>query len=62
MLKQLREKLAKIATDMRAMHSKAEEEDRGYTPEERAAWDAMLADYEETETRLDEADQTVVTR
>jgi HK97 family phage major capsid protein len=52
MLKKLRELLAKIATDMRAMHALAEEGDRGFTAEERTAWDAMLADYEETELRI----------
>lgn len=52
MLKKLRELLAKLATDMRSLHSKAEDEDRGFTPEEREQWDGMLADYEETEKRI----------
>jgi HK97 family phage major capsid protein len=57
MLKQLREKFAKIATDMRAMHKLAEDEDRGFTAEERTKWDAMLADYEETELRIKDAER-----
>lgn len=57
MLKELREKLNKIATDMRAMHSAAEKEDRGFTVEEREAWDKLLADYEATEVRIADAER-----
>jgi len=57
MLKKLREQLAKIATDMRAMHKAAVDDDRGFTVEEREQWDAMLADYEETEVRIADAER-----
>jgi len=57
MLEKLKKLLAKIATDMRAMHALAEKEDRGFTVEERAAWDAMLVDYEGTEVRIADAER-----
>lgn len=52
----LKELLAKLATDMRAMHAAAEAEDRGFTVEERGAWDAMLVDFEATEQRIKDAE------
>lgn len=52
MLKDLRKKLNKIATDMRAMHKAAEDDDRGFTVEERQAWENMLNEYDETELRI----------
>ena len=57
MLKKLRERLAKLATDMRAMHKAAEDEDRGFSVEERESWDAMLAEFEEVEERIKAAEQ-----
>jgi HK97 family phage major capsid protein len=56
-MKALLAKLAKLATDMRAMHKLAVTEDRGFTPEERTTWDAMLADFEDTEQRIKDAEQ-----
>lgn len=56
-LKQLREKLAKIAVDMRALYALTETEDRGFTAEERTKWDEMLADYESTEQRVAQAEK-----
>lgn len=55
MLKKLLDKLAALATQMRDMHKKTEDEDRGFTAEERTAWDAMLVDYEELEARIVDA-------
>ena len=55
-MKTLIEKLAKISADMRAMHKTAEDEDRGFTPEERSAWDGLLADFEDTEQRIKDAE------
>ncbi len=57
MLRKLREKLAVIAKQMRDMHKKAEEEDRGFTGEEFTAWNALLADYEDLETRIEVAER-----
>jgi len=56
-LKELREKLNKIASDMRALHEATVKADRGFTAEERKTWDAMLADYEETEQRIGAAEK-----
>jgi len=56
-MKKLKELLAKIAKEMRDMHSAAETEDRGFTPEERTAWDALLVDYESVEKRIEDAER-----
>lgn len=56
MLKQLREKLAKISADMRAMHKAAEDEDRGFSADEQEAWNKLMADYDETESRIKAAE------
>lgn len=56
-LKELREKLLKIATDMRDLYKLTETEDRGFTAEERTTWDAMLVDYEGTEERIVQAER-----
>lgn len=53
--KQLKEKLAKIAADMRAMHAKAESETRGFTADEDTTWNAMRSDFEATEKALERA-------
>jgi len=62
MLKQLKEKLSKIALDMRALYEKTEAEDRGFTAEERTTWDGMLADYEATEERIAAAERAETLR
>lgn len=52
MLKQLRERLAALAKQMRDLHALTVEEDRGFTAEERSNWDAMTADYDDLEARI----------
>lgn len=56
-MSQLKERLAKSAADMRSLYELTEKEDRGFTAEERSKWDAMLADYEETEARIATAEK-----
>lgn len=62
MLKELREKLIKLAKQMRALYEKTEAEDRGFTAEERTSWDAMLADYEDLEQRIADAQRVEALR
>jgi HK97 family phage major capsid protein len=57
MLKTLREKLAKIAQQMRDLHKQTETEDRGFTAEERQTWDSLNTDYEATEARISDAEK-----
>jgi len=57
MLKELRDKLAVIAKEMRDMHKGAEEEDRGFSAEELQTWNNLLADYEDVETRIVNAER-----
>ncbi|MCP4140362.1 MAG: hypothetical protein GY755_08755, partial [Chloroflexi bacterium] len=42
----------KIATDMRAMVTASETEERGFTVEEQEIWDKMNSDYESVEGRI----------
>ena len=55
-MKQLREKLSRIATEMRDMHQAAVDADAGFTAEQRTKWDALLADYESVEQRIKDAE------
>lgn len=57
-LKELQDKLLRIAKEMRDMHAKAEKEDRGFSADEDQAWARLLADYEDVEKRI-EASQRV---
>lgn len=57
MLKELREKLAVIAKQMRDMHKGAEKEDRGFSGDELESWNKMLVDYEDLETRIGVAEK-----
>jgi HK97 family phage major capsid protein len=57
MLKELRNKLAVIAKQMRDMHKGAEEEDRGFTAEELQEWNNLLSDYEDIEKRIQNAER-----
>ena len=57
MLKELRDKLAVIAKQMRDMHKGAETEDRGFSAEELQTWNNLLADYEEIEKRIVNAEK-----
>ena len=57
MLKELRDKLAVIAKQMRDMHKGAETEDRGFSGEELQTWNNLLADYEEIEKRIVNAEK-----
>ncbi len=57
MLKDLREKLAVIAKEMRDMHKSAEEEDRGFSAEELQTWNNLLTDYEGLEKRIEVAEK-----
>lgn len=52
MLKQLREKRAKLVADMRGMINVAENEDRDFTAEETEAYDALQAEKESLDTRI----------
>lgn len=54
-LRKLIEKRNKIAADMRAMHKAAEDDDRGFTPEERQKWDSMTKDLDGLELRIESA-------
>lgn len=51
--KQLLEERNRAATQMRALVDAAEAEDRGLTAEERSTWDAMGADIEKIDSRVD---------
>lgn len=57
MLKELRDKLAVIAKQMRDMHDKSEEEDRGFSADELQTWNNLLGDYEALETRIEVAEK-----
>jgi HK97 family phage major capsid protein len=57
MLKELRDKLAVIAKQMRDMHNGAEEEDRGFSAEELQTWNNLLTDYEGLEKRIEVAEK-----
>jgi len=52
MLKQLREKRAKLVAEMRGMITAAETEDRDFSAEEQAAYDALQAEKEGLDTRI----------
>lgn len=52
MLKQLREKRAKLVADMRGMINVAETEDRDFTSEETGAYDALQAEKEGLDIRI----------
>ena len=52
MLKQLREKRAKLVAEMRGMITLAENEDRDLTAEEQAAFDALQSDKDGLDTRI----------
>lgn len=56
-VRKLVEKLNKLATDMRKLHKKAEDEERGFEPDEREKWDKWMADYDATEKRLQVSQQ-----
>lgn len=57
MFKDLKEKLAALATKMRELHALTVTEDRGFTADERTTWDAMIVDFEVAEQRLKDAEQ-----
>lgn len=50
--KQMQEKLARLATQMRALRDTAKKENRGLKTEERTQWDNLIADFESTEEML----------
>ncbi|UIK04900.1 phage major capsid protein [Neorhizobium galegae] len=52
MLKQLREKRAKLVADMRGMITAAETADRDFSAEEQAAYDALQAEKDGLDTRI----------
>lgn len=53
--KELKERRAALASQMREMHEKAETEDRGFTPEERESWDSMTSDIETLDGRIEDS-------
>lgn len=57
MLKELRNKLATIAKQMRELHETAEGEDRGFSAEELQTWNNLLTDYEAVEKRIEAAER-----
>ena len=56
-LQELKDKRAKIAADMRALHEKAEKEERGFTADDDAAWAAMDADLQSTDAAIKRAEK-----
>jgi HK97 family phage major capsid protein len=52
-MKELRNKLALVAKQMRDLHETAESEDRGFSAEELQTWNNLLADYESLEKRIE---------
>lgn len=56
-LKDLLEKRASIATDMRAMYDKAETEERGFNSDEQQQWDAMESDIDTLDERISKAEK-----
>lgn len=55
-LKELRQRMSKIASDMKALCDKAEAEDRGLTADEETAWNAMREEHEGLEVRAKQAE------
>jgi HK97 family phage major capsid protein len=56
-MKELRNKLANVAKQMRDLHETAESEDRGFSAEELQTWNNLLADYEDLEKRIEAAER-----
>jgi HK97 family phage major capsid protein len=54
-IKELKEKRAKIAADMQALHALAEKEDRGFSTDEDAKWDQMVQDLDEVDSKIKRA-------
>src|SRR5262245_8321377 len=51
-LRELREKRGKVVTDMRAIHDKAEKENREFTAEERTAFDKLKGEKESLNVKI----------
>ena len=58
--KQLREKQARLATQMRAIVDTAKKEDRGLNTEERTSWANMMAQYETNEASINAEEKLVL--
>lgn len=56
--KQLREKQARLATQMRGLVDAAKKEDRGLNTEERTRWDNMVAEHESLNASVEAAEKT----
>lgn len=56
-LKQILERMNKIASDMRALHQLAEDEERGFTSDEKEKWEQLRADYEQLEAQQKRAQE-----
>lgn len=56
-LKELRQQLGTAVTAARALHEKAEKEDRGFTVEESAQWDSMNSNIEQLRSRIQAAEK-----
>lgn len=60
-IRKQREELAELATKMRALTARAKEADRGFTADEDAEWNSMVADFDAREAALKSA-EAVATR
>lgn len=56
-LKELREKLASLAKQMRDIYDAAESEDRGFSADDTQQWNNLLAEYEGVEARIAAAEK-----
>lgn len=56
-LKELKDKSARVATEMRELHALATKEDRGFSTEETSKWDALGADFERLEADIASEEQ-----
>lgn len=54
-VKELTDLQMKVAKDMRDLHDKAEQEDRGFTAEDQQKWDNMVEEYDSLESRINAA-------
>lgn len=56
-LQKLKDQRAEVVTQMRALHEKAEKEERGFTTDEDAKWAAMEAELEKLDDRIKRAEK-----
>jgi HK97 family phage major capsid protein len=56
-LKELRDRAARVAAQMRALHEKAEKEDRGFSADEDQQWNALNTDFEKLERDIQDEER-----